>query len=173
MKFEVHWTATEQLLSPPIPANIGQVDINGAWAQTWGGTCNLLSIDNQLGVVVFASQRELEVLSRCTQIFIDGTFHTATFPYCQIVTLHGNYLGWRMPLAMALLTGKTQERYRQFLRVIQMEIFGNRPFAPTQVVTDFKIGLKNAIHMELPLGQMYGCYFNFTQSILQRLQRLA
>ena len=161
-------------LIPPIPANIGQVDIQGAWAQTWGGARKLLSIDNQLGVVVFASQRELEVLSRCTQIFIDGTFRSAPHPYSQIVTIHGNYLNWRMPLAMALLTGKRQEQYRAVLRVIQLEIFGitHRPFAPTEVVTDFEIGLINAIHMELPLARTYGCYFHFTQSIMRRVAEL-
>jgi len=40
-------------------------------------------------------------------LYIDGTFKTAPHPYKQLVTVHGLYQGFVIPLTFCLLTGKT------------------------------------------------------------------
>lgn len=90
---------------PALPPDIYGVNIQGTWAETWDGRRKMLASDNVLGVTIFASDEELVTLSQCDEIYIDGTFRTAPFPFTQIVVIHGKYHGWILPLVFALSTG--------------------------------------------------------------------
>lgn len=163
-----------QSFLPPIPVNLNNVNIQGTWAETWGGQRKLLTLNNNLGVVVFASRRELEILYQCDVIYMDGTFRSAPAPYTQIFTIHGKYHGWVMPLVMCFLSGKEERQYRCVLQSIKAEITNitGQPFTPQEVVTDFEIGILNAVRQDLPQATLNGCYFHFTQSLMRRLNVL-
>ena len=62
-------------------------------------------------------RKQISALGQCTALFIDGTFKTAPKPYKQIVTINGKYLDHVIPVATALLSGKTVGHYRRILQV--------------------------------------------------------
>ena len=55
---------------PPIPHHLGEVEIGGTWAESWNGAPFLSKLDNQDGYAVFATQRSLQRLARCSQVGI-------------------------------------------------------------------------------------------------------
>ncbi|XP_038053428.1 uncharacterized protein LOC119725901 [Patiria miniata] len=144
---------------PVASQSVDMADIHGAWAETLGGQRELLAIDNAIGVAVFASRRELEVLEQCSEIFIDGTFHTAPAPFTQIVTAYGRYRGLILPLSISLVTNKREEQYLYVLQAIKREIIAitDRPLSPSLVITDFEVDLINAIGKELPHADSRVC----------------
>ena len=77
-------------LLPPNPHDIGEVVIEGEWAQTWrGGGVKFLSfINNNFGIAVFVTEEHIRLLERYTVIYIDGTFKTCPRPYIQLLTIH-------------------------------------------------------------------------------------
>ena len=158
---------------PALPPDIYGVNIQGTWAETWDGRRKLLASDNVLGVTIFASDEELVTLSQCDEIYIDGTFRTAPFPFTQIVVIHGKYHGWILPLVFALSTGKRQNQYRYILQEVATKIRNlNNNFSPNLIVTDFEVALINAIDAELPQTEKHGCYFHFSQSLMRKISTL-
>lgn len=120
----------------------------------------LIHLNNIAGVAVFATPRQLRVLRTCEDVFIDGTFRTAPRPYSQIVTVHGQFNDWIIPLAMCLSTGKTRLHYIDILRALKREIVAEtgQQWECRNVTTDFEAGLVQAV---LPQARSSGCYFHF------------
>ena len=65
-----------QSLIPEIPNEIEDVDIVGEYSRTWDGDSFLSRIDNDWGIAVFATEKNIKRLERCSIIYIDGTFNT-------------------------------------------------------------------------------------------------
>ena len=80
-------------LLPPNLHDIGEVVIEGEWAQTWRGRQFLSFINNNVGFAVFVTEEHIRLLERYTVIFIDGTFKICPHPYIQLLTIHGKCLG--------------------------------------------------------------------------------
>ena len=57
---------------PPIPPTIGDVRIEGPWAETWGSDKFLLHQDEDWGVAVFATKDNLRKLRHCGTVYMDG-----------------------------------------------------------------------------------------------------
>ena len=161
-------------LVPPIPDNVYEVLIEDEWAETWRGANFLCHQDNDWGVLMFGTDENFSKLSRCQDVYIDGTFKSSPRPYKQFVTVHGKYLGRVVPLVMCLSTGKTVGQYRQILTHVKRKVqrvTGHR-WRPQRVITDFESSLLLAIQTELPNSQSQGCYFHFCQSLWRRVQEL-
>ena len=92
---------------PVIPQEADEVIVPGEWRQTWNGRVFLLHQDNDWGLLIYSTSEMLEVLSTCQCLFVDGTFRTAPLPYEQVMTIHGKHLGFVIPVAFCLLTGKS------------------------------------------------------------------
>ena len=73
---------------PDIPATVEQVEINNEWAETWDGQRNLLHIDNEWGIAVFATNENIELLLNSCRIYVDATFRTCPHAYQQFFTIH-------------------------------------------------------------------------------------
>ena len=69
---------------PPVPHTIQDVAISGEWSRSWNDKNFLMHIDNGWGIAVFATDRSLRILSKCSTIFVDGTFRSAPKPYYQL-----------------------------------------------------------------------------------------
>lgn len=162
------------MIMPPIPADIEDVVIDGEWRNTWRGQRFLLKLNNDWGLALFSSGRMLTVLQQARCIYIDGTFRTAPLPYMQILTVHGLYHRWVIPLAFCLLTGKTVGLYRQVLKALKRAVLRltGQQLAPEQVVMDFEHSLMLAVETEFPQARTAGCYFHFTQSLWRHVQEL-
>ena len=159
---------------PPIPQSIDEVDPQGEWALSWEST-QFLSLNNHdWGVLVYCTEEDLRRLSRCSTIYIDGTFKSAPWPYTQFVTIHGLFLGRAIPFVYALLEDKLTGSYRELINHVKgvvRRLTGHR-WRPRKVVTDFELALLNAVESELPNTQSVGCYFHFNQNLWRRVQHL-
>ena len=60
-------------LVPPIPANVDEVVVEDVWAQTWREE-NFLMDQNNMGILCFATESDLQKLATCNIIYVDGTF---------------------------------------------------------------------------------------------------
>jgi hypothetical protein len=159
---------------PPIPRNVGEVEIDDEWAETWSGTRFLSTVDHNWGFAIFATSNNYKVLQRCSEIYIDGTFKTCPSPYSQFLTIHGRYHGRVLPLVMCLLAGKQVGLYREVLQHVRRQVrarTGHR-LQPRTVICDFEYSLILAVQTELPLASISGCYFHFCQSLLRKITKL-
>jgi hypothetical protein len=161
-------------LLPDLPNTVDDLVIEGKWCETWDGRRLLLHQDNDWGVVVFATERHLNDLQRCSTIYIDGTFKSCPRPFAQFVTIHGKLLGRVLPFVMALMTGKTIGQYRQLLAAVKEGVrraSGHR-FRPRAVVCDFEQAIFAAVQTDLPQTEIQACYFHFCQSMWRKIQEL-
>ena len=159
---------------PPLPDDVYSVAIEGTWAETWANERFLSKIDNNWGIAIFATRKNLKRLSKCKTIFIDGTFKSCPRPYSQFITIHGMYHGRVLPLAMCLASGKTVAHYRQFVKHIYRQVYTvtHQHLAPRTVICDFEMALITALRTELPDTNVRGCYFHFCQALWRKIQAL-
>ena len=98
-------------------------------------------------MLVFSTEKNLNVLASCKHYFMDGTFKTVPVIFDQLYTIHGMKNGYVIPLVYALLPNKREETYSNFLRTV-------KTIAPTldveSVNTDFEPAVVKAIKEELP-----------------------
>ena len=106
-------------LVPPIPANVGEDIVEDVWAQTWREENNFLMDQNNMGILCFATESDLQKLATCNIIYVDGTFKSTPRPYRQIFTIHGMYLEHCAHFFTRLLTGKTIPHYTYVLNSIK------------------------------------------------------
>jgi hypothetical protein len=115
-------TRARQELVPNIPWEVDDVEIEDTWAETWSGDYFLLHQDNDWGILLFATPENLEGLSRCTDVYVDGTFRTCPSPYSQFFTVHGKYRNRVIIFVSYLVTGKNTGQYRQILQTLKLKI---------------------------------------------------
>lgn len=164
-----------QSLMPPLPTAIDDVRIRGKWGRTLSGERFLQRCDNDWGIAVFTTKKNLEVLAQCEVVFMDGTFRTAPHPYTQMFTVHGLYQGRCIVLVMALLVDKTVASYRQVLATVKdktRELTDNQRFRPRKVVIDMEMSLLVALETEFPRARISACYFHFCQALWRKVQEL-
>ena len=111
-------TRARQELVPTIPWEVGDMEIEG----TWAGDYFLLHQDNDWGILLFATPENLEGLSRCTDVYVDGTFRTCPRPYSQFFTVHDKYRNRVILFVSCLIPGKYIGQYRQFLQTLILKI---------------------------------------------------
>lgn len=159
---------------PPLPATIDDVHITDEWRKTWNGKKFLSLKNNDWGIAIFVTKRMMSTLQECSCLYIDGTFKTAPHPYKQMVTIHGLYNGFVIPLTFCLLTGKTTAQYRKLLNHIKLAVQRNtgQNLEPARIVIDFEASLKIAAETEFPNTMISGCYFHFCSSLWRRVQKL-
>ena len=159
---------------PPIPQSINQVQIGGAFAETYLGERYLLHLDNIEGVAIFITDTELALIGASRMLYVDGTFRTAPGPYVQIFTIHGECLGRVVNLGAALLTGKTQRHYDVVFTTIAAEVqrVTGVALGAQLIVCDFELAIFNSVRTHFPNVVIGGCYFHFTQNLWRHIQQL-
>ena len=125
---------------PPVPISIDEVVIEGPWAQTWLNERYLLHNDNDWGISVFATDKNLRVLQQCRELYMDGTFRSCPAPYTQLFTILGKYHGFVVPLVMVLMENRQIGHYRQVLQVIAQKVrqISHHRWRPRMVICDFE-----------------------------------
>lgn len=116
----------------------------------------------------------IKAFIECNCLYVDGTFKTAPKPYHQLVTVHGLFHGFVIPLCFCLLTGKTTAHYQQLFQSLKqlVESKTRQILNPFTIVIDFEASLKNAIQLEFPNCLISGCYFHFCSSLWRKVQEL-
>lgn len=123
-------------------------------------------------IIMFATERNMELLSRCSIFFSDGTFSTApTNLFSQLYTVHGEISAGEekivVPLVYVFLPNKLQRTYEKMLEVIRDKVALN----PQTWNVDFEKGAINAIDKYWP-NVTKGCYFHLQQSVYRKVIEL-
>jgi hypothetical protein len=163
-------TRARQELVPNIPWEVDDVEVEGTWAETWSGDYFLPHRDNDWGMLLFLTPENLEGLSRCTDVYMDGTFRTCPRPYSQFFTVHGKYRNRVILFVSCLVTGKNIGQYRQILQTLKLKIrqlTGHR-WRPVRVICDFE----QSLITDLLRVHLSGCYFHFTKVLWRNVQSL-
>ena len=104
---------------------------------------------------------------------MDGTFKTSPSIFGQVYTIHG-FIGTKetgkvFPLVYSLMTNKSEELYRCFLKEIDTAL-GNRERKTEVIITDFEKAAMNAVDKELNVDYG-GCYFHLKKSFLKKANK--
>jgi len=159
---------------PRIPRSIDHVHIVSPWADTWSDERFLLCNDRHWGIAAFATDENLEILQKCKEVYIDGTFRSTPPPYKQFVTIHGKFDGRVLCLVSCLMGGKTTGHYRQVFQCLKTAVrrLTRRRLKPRRIVCDFEQAIILAAETEFPRVAISGCYFHFCQSLYRKIQTL-
>ena len=160
--------------SIPEPVDLHQLSLTPLVTTLDNGTEFLLH-DSGPGsdrVILFSTETNMELLSRCTTIFSDGTFSTAPKNlFSQLYTVHGEISAGEektvVPLVYAFLPNKLQRTYERVLEVIRENVDIN----PRTWIVDFERGAINAIEKYWP-NVTRGCYFHLQQSVYRKVVEL-
>ena len=88
-------------------------------------------------------------------IYVDGTFRSAPNPYTQVFTIHAEYMGRVIVLAVALLNGKRQPQYAEIFQILLRDMTRvNGVINIQDVVSDFELGVFNAVRGAFPNAQI-------------------
>ena len=130
--------------------------------------------DNDWGILIYATNENLENLRQCPDIYCDGTFRTCPQPYEQYFTIHGKYRSRVLCFVNCLMTDCNIADYRHVFQTLMAKIrqvTGHR-WRPRRVICDFEQALLVAVEKELRHVQISGCYFHFNQSLWRKVQNL-
>lgn len=159
---------------PEIPHGVENVIIENEWGQTWQGRNNLIHQDNDWGILIFGTNRNIRLLLRADAIFADGTFRTCPHPYRQMYTIHVKILDHVFCAVTCLMVNSNIGSYRAILQILKdkvRNVTGER-WAPNIVVLDFEQAAIVAFETEFPGIDVNGCYFHLNQSLWRGVQRL-
>lgn len=121
--------------------------------------------DDNRYIIFFAKFKELR-LQESKLILIDGTFKSCPSGFYQLVTIHGYILDKTFPFVYILFKTKRQEDYTRAFAQLQTILKLNVKI----IITDFELGLVNAIKAVFPYSIQKGCYFHFSQAIWRKIQ---
>ncbi|CAF1128042.1 unnamed protein product [Rotaria magnacalcarata] len=123
-------------------------------------------------LLIYASDLQLDILSKSNRIGSDGTFETAA----QIS--HQNYIiigeveeKHPVPLIFCLCEHKNYETYKLIIKVLKIAVSNLKlELKPVYWMSDYESALTKAIKEELPNTQLLGCAFHFSQAIYRNIQ---
>jgi hypothetical protein len=155
---------TNQRMHPMLPINIAQIDLTYERRLTNGGQRFLLADDrNESGILLFASDADLQWLSRSRIILIDGSFEVAPEFFLQMYTIHGDIFDHEIkPFVYALLPNKTEYTYNRLFHIVQSEM-GDRGLVlqPEKIILDFEKAAFNVVIRRFPLTYKAGTILNY------------
>lgn len=118
-------------------------------------------------IVVFASKWKIENIEKCKIFIIDGTFSSVPGNFYQLVTVHTVILGSSFPMFYILCKNKKQATYVRSLEFLKDQF----SMLPSTFITDFELGLSNAVSKLFPNSQIFYCHFHFCQNLWRRLHQ--
>lgn len=155
--------------APAVPHSRQDLVIPDAYKQTSNGE-NFLQFDSGIAgsrILIFGTERSLNVLERSEHWFMDGTFKTVPHLFAQLYTVHGLKENIAVPLVYVLLPDKTENTYTTMLREIKNLC---RTAAPSTIMVDFEKAASNAVSTVFPETATRGCFFHFCQCLYRKIQ---
>lgn len=151
----------------------------GPWAMTGEATeRRFLLHDNGAEAVsrilIFATDRFLELLGNAQQWYMDGNFGLAPPLFQQLYVIRVPYGDVMITAAYILLQNKSQEVYEELFSVLSGECSEREiELNPKQIYVDFELAVMNAIREifgdEVKIG---GCFYHLCQSTHRKIQNL-
>jgi len=154
---------------PAAPTSTTDFRLLEPYTLTYNGERFLLedATTNNDRILIFATQKNLDILAESDHWMADGTFKTAPPYFTQLWTIHAIKYNTTLPLVFVLLPNKSKETYVRTLRVICERKPG---MDPKSILTDFEQAEINAFKDVFPNVEMRGCFFHFNQCIWRKIQ---
>ena len=118
--------------------------------------------------IIFTTKFQINLLAKCTQILIDGTFKSCPRSYYQILNISGFFpdINGLIPKFIAPLTGKSEFLYNTIfedIKKILIDINFNIKDLPNRIMIDFEKPLQKAVKKNFPNIIIDGCFFHFSK----------
>ena len=158
-----------------LPQSIQDIELPHEFKHTNEGAPFLLADDreNENRILVFSTDRSIELLSMQSKWYCDGTFKRCPGLFAQMYTIHSMpFDGFMLPLVYALLPSKTNLVYRRLLTIILNSCMRFNQPNIQEIHIDFEESMRQAINYTFPLAAVKGCNFHFTQCIYRKVQEL-
>ncbi|RMX51817.1 hypothetical protein pdam_00021963 [Pocillopora damicornis] len=122
--------------------------------------------------LVFATEKQLQFLSKAKTWFIDSTFKLCCHPFTQLWTIDANVKSKdhvkQVPLVFVLMSGKKTKYYQKVMRTLLDLLPQN--LKVHQVMIDFEEAMWNYLYEVLPDVMVKGCVFHWTQALWRKIQ---
>lgn len=155
-------------IRPQLPKTLQDVQLGPRYATTKNGEDFLLESSDP-GLIIFTTRGNLELLTRCQTIYMDGTFKTAPLLWRQLYTVHGFVMDKMVPLVFVIMAHQTEGAYSQLLNHLKRLA---PLWTPSAAQIDFEMAMKNALETAFEGIHVKGCSFHFTQSLWRKAQGL-
>ena len=176
LKRTIQRQRVHQLAAPAQPTSLEQLVLPAAYQQTAKGEQFLLydSGPETQRILIFGTQRNLEMLQLTEYWMADGTFKTAPPLFSQVYVVHalrgGAQLlrdGHLLPSLFVLLPNKTEATYRRMWEQIRLLC----PLAhPRDMLLDFEKAAINSFEQVWPETVVKCCFFHLTQNVWRKVQ---
>ncbi|KAF0985537.1 hypothetical protein HZS_3757 [Henneguya salminicola] len=113
--------------------------------------------------ILFATPRQLNILSRSSNIYFDSTFKSVPEIFYQLLFIHGEYNNVLIP---CVLERKTEIMYRR----VWEKVRENVEITCQTAMYDFEKASINSFMFCYPNTSLTGCFFTFSQCIWRRIQ---
>ena len=140
---------------------------------------NMINSDNNTldKYIIFTSKLQMNLLQKCSQILIDGTFKSCPSGFYKVINIAGYYkdINSIIPIFMIPSTGKTFKLYNSILedvKKILKENQINEANLPNRIIIDFEKGLQKAVRLNFPNSIIDGCYFHFVKLLWSKSKKL-
>jgi hypothetical protein len=161
---------------PAQPQTIEEVNVPDSLRLTLNGDTFLIR-DCVIGndrILLFATQANIQRLSRASFWLMDGTFKTVPTVFRQLYSIHAPVGGENsriLPLVYSLVTSKSEEIYKSlFEELVDFAAENDLTLQPSIILTDFELASINASHHVFPNVENKGCFFHLGQSGWRKIQ---
>lgn len=120
------------------------------------------------GYCVFSSDKSIDLMinripSNQRKLFVDATFKVRPHgDFAQLLILFVEFYKDVIPLVYVLMTRRTEAAYRHAFQFINDELF---ELNCQSIMSDFEIGMRNALRAVVPGIKVTGCWFHFCQAL--------
>ena len=127
--------------------------------------------------LIFTTSMQINMISKCTQILIDGTFKSCPRSFYQILNISGYLpeINSIIPIFMIPMTGKSEYLYdiifKDVKQILSDNNFDIKDF-PERIMIDFEIALQNSVKNNFPQSIINGCFFHFSKLMWSKAKTL-
>ena len=148
----------------PLPENLAALVVHDEFQITTRGEQFLRydSNNEDLRVLIFATDETLGLLERSDCWFCDGTFKVVPELFYQLYTVHVLQENFVIPCVYALLPNKAEATYDLLFAELRNI---RRDLNPGRIMTDFEITAINSLRRNWPNAILDGCFFHLSQLV--------
>ena len=124
--------------------------------------------------LVFASDQQLEILSKGKTWYVDATFKLCRHPFSQLLTVNAfvkkdDHVK-QVPLVFVIMSGRKKRDYKAVFEAV-LSVLPNQPRVK-KVTLDFEKAVWSAVRQVLPEVKLMGCSFHWTQALWRKVSMI-